>query len=44
VRTEAERRGFGWAYWDDGGRFKVMNPFSEGQVWNEGLRRALLDK
>ena len=42
VRTEAERRGFGWAYWDDGGAFKAMNPVA-GQ-WNEGLKKALLDK
>ncbi|HEV8551441.1 MAG TPA: glycoside hydrolase family 5 protein, partial [Polyangiaceae bacterium] len=42
VRTEAERRGIGWAYWDDGGMFKIMNPF--GGTWNEGLRKALLDK
>lgn len=42
VRTEAERRGMGWAYWDDGGRFKLMDPAS-GQ-WNERLRRALLDR
>jgi endoglucanase len=42
VRTEAERRGFGWAYWDDGGSFKAMNPVAG--VWNEGLKKALLDK
>jgi endoglucanase len=42
VRTEAERRGMGWAYWDDGGSFKAMNP--AGGTWNEGLRRALVDK
>jgi endoglucanase len=42
VRTEAERRGIGWAYWDDGGQFKVMDPRT-GQ-WNEPLRRALLDR
>jgi endoglucanase len=42
VRTEAERRGIGWAYWDDGGRFKVMDPGAS--TWNEGLRRALLDR
>jgi endoglucanase len=41
VRTEAERRGIGWAYWDDGGSFKAMNHFVG--TWNEGLRRALLD-
>jgi endoglucanase len=42
VRTEAERRGIGWAYWDDGGSFKAMNTYAG--TWNEGLRRALLDK
>ncbi len=41
VRTEAERRGMGWAYWDDGGRFKAMNPHDGS--WNETLRRALLE-
>jgi endoglucanase len=42
VRTEAERRGIGWAYWDDGGSFKAMNV--QAGNWNEGLRKALLDK
>jgi endoglucanase len=42
VRTEAERRGFGWAYWDDGGSFKIMNTIAGN--WNEGLRKALTDK
>jgi endoglucanase len=41
VRTEAERRGIGWAYWDDGGMFKAMDP--KTGTWNEGLRRALVD-
>lgn len=41
VRTEAERRGIGWAYWDDGGRFKLMNP-ATGTL-NEALHRALFD-
>ncbi len=41
VRTEAERRGIGWAYWDDGGRFKAVN--TPAGTWNEQLRRALLD-
>jgi endoglucanase len=41
VRTEAERHGIGWAYWDDGGRFKAMDVARS--TWNEGLRRALLD-
>ena len=40
VRTEAERRGIGWAYWDDGGSFKIMN-VSNG-TWNEPLKKALL--
>jgi endoglucanase len=42
VRTEAERRGIGWAYWDDGGAFKVMN--AQAGNWNDSLRKALLDK
>jgi endoglucanase len=42
VRTEAERRGIGWAYWDDGGSFKLMDTKS-GQ-YNERLRRALFDR
>jgi endoglucanase len=42
VRTEAERRGIGWAYWDDGGAFAAMKPTTG--TWNEGLRRALLDR
>jgi len=25
VRTEAERRGFGWAYWDDGNAFEIRD-------------------
>ena len=40
VRTEAERRGIGWAYWDDGGRFKAMD--TRQGVWNESLRQALM--
>jgi endoglucanase len=42
VRTEAERRGVGWAYWDDGGSFKIMN-VANG-TWNESLRKALLER
>jgi endoglucanase len=41
VRTEAERRGIGWAYWDDGGRFKLMDT-QTGRL-DERLRRALFD-
>ena len=41
VRTEAERRNIGWAYWDDGGRFKAMD-VSHGS-WLPNLKRALFD-
>jgi endoglucanase len=41
VRQEAERRGIGWAYWDDGGSFKVYD--QKTQTWNVDLRRALLE-
>ena len=41
VRTEAERRGIGWAYWDDGSKFRAMNV--KTRTWHEGLRRALLE-
>ncbi len=42
VRTEAERRGIGWAYWDDGGKFKAMD--APNGKWNAGLLRALVDR
>ncbi len=42
VRTESERRGMGWAYWDDGGKFKAMG--APNGTWNEGLLRALIDR
>ena len=41
VRTEAERRGMGWAYWDDGGNFQAMN--TKAGTWDESLKRALLE-
>jgi endoglucanase len=41
VRTEAERRGIGWAVWDDGGLFKVLVVRSRKLV--PYLRRALFD-
>ncbi len=41
VRTEAERRGMGWAYWDDGGKFKAMDVGAG--TWNETIRSALLE-
>jgi hypothetical protein len=40
TREGAERRGFGWAYWDDGRRFKVYD--REAATWDEGLEAALL--
>jgi hypothetical protein len=39
VRTEAERRGIGWALWDDGGKFKAMD--AQQGTWNEPLHDAL---
>lgn len=41
VRTEAERRGIGWSYWDDGGVYQILDPAS-GQ-WLQSIRDALLD-
>lgn len=41
VRREAERRGIGWAYWDDGGAFKVYD--QKAGTWNAALRAALLE-
>ncbi len=39
VRTEAERRGFGWAYWDDGGGFKAYDRHT--RLWIDPLLAAL---
>ncbi len=41
VRTEAERRGIGWAVWDDGGRFQAM--VVRARRWIPYLKSALLD-
>lgn len=41
VRTEAERRGMGWAYWDDGGQFRSYYVMT--RKWVPYLKRALLD-
>ncbi len=41
VRREAERRGFAWALWDDGGRYRCMK-VQEG-TWVEVIRRALFE-
>ena len=40
VRTEAERRGIGWAYWDNGGAFKAYD--RKAGRWDPDLRAALL--
>ncbi len=40
VREEAERRGYGWAYWDDGGSMKAFDVHS-GE-WIKPIRDALL--
>ena len=40
VREEAERRGYGWAYWDDGGSMKAFSVRSGD--WVEPIRDALL--
>jgi endoglucanase len=40
VREESERRGYGWAYWDDGGSMKAFDVKS-GE-WVEPVRDALL--
>lgn len=41
TRKEAELRGFGWAYWDDGGTFKIYN--RADRTWVTALKSALLD-
>jgi endoglucanase len=39
TRQEAEKRGFGWAYWDDGGSFKAYD--RKGGDWVPELLAAL---
>ncbi|HZU83117.1 MAG TPA: glycoside hydrolase family 5 protein [Polyangiaceae bacterium] len=41
TRKQAESRGFGWAYWDDGGAFKAYDRASRS--WVPYLKSALLD-
>jgi endoglucanase len=41
TRVEAERRGFGWAYWDDGSNFKVYDRATRS--WVPSIRSALLE-
>lgn len=40
VRSEAERHGFAWAYWEFGSGFGIYDP--EAQVWREDLLKALI--
>lgn len=40
VRKEAERRGFGWAYWELCSGFGIYNPTTS--TWNEDLLNALV--
>jgi endoglucanase len=40
VRSEAERHGFAWAYWEFGSGFGVYDP--DANVWRVELLRALL--
>jgi endoglucanase len=41
VRHEAERRGIGWAWWHDGGAFKVYD--EKARSWIPELRAALVE-
>jgi endoglucanase len=41
TRVEAQRRGFGWAYWDDGGSFKAYDRTT--RTWIPYLKSALLE-
>jgi len=40
VRSEADRHGFAWAYWEFGSGFGVYDP--EAKVWREDLLKALI--
>lgn len=40
VRSEAERLGMSWAYWEFGSGFGVYDP--QGEKWREPLKQALL--
>jgi endoglucanase len=40
VRSEAERRGFAWAYWEFASDFGIYDP--EAKVWREDLLKALI--
>jgi endoglucanase len=41
ARTQAERRGFGWAYWDDGGSFKAYDRGT--RRWLPYMKAALVE-
>jgi endoglucanase len=43
VRTEAERRGFGWAYWDFCRNFAARTRCGSGGRWIPELKAALLE-
>jgi endoglucanase len=40
VRSEAERHGFAWAYWEFASGFGVYDP--NAKVWRDGLLQALI--
>lgn len=40
VRSEAERHGFAWSYWEFASGFGIYDP--ERSVWREDLRKALI--
>lgn len=40
VRSEAERHGFAWSYWEFAAGFGIYDP--EAKVWREDLLRALI--
>ena len=41
ARTQAERHGFGWAYWDDGGSFKIYD--RGARAFLPSMKAALLE-
>ncbi|OWK36038.1 glycoside hydrolase family 5 protein [Fimbriiglobus ruber] len=42
IRTEAEKRGFSWAYWEFAAGFGVYDPKTD--LWREPLKAALVGK
>jgi endoglucanase len=40
VRSEAERHGFAWAYWEFGSGFGIYD--LDAKVWRQELLRALI--